>query len=98
MGLAEHDYMVQTHVVALTDDSLDDVLVDGNLLTQGEDLGGQAEAGRQKRSDQKVNRLDDAHEKVSQSCPDTAVVPRGRGIKPRNSLTANEYGITDRDS
>jgi hypothetical protein len=33
------------------------VLVEGNLLSQREVLGGQAEPGYQERSDQKVNRL-----------------------------------------
>ena len=51
------------------------MLVDGNLLPQCEDLGGQAKPGYQERSDQKVNRLDDAHEEVSQSCRDTAILP-----------------------
>ncbi len=41
-------------------------LVDGNLLLQGNVLGGPVLPGRQKRADQNVNRLSDAHEKVSQ--------------------------------
>jgi hypothetical protein len=68
-------------------------------LSQGEVLGSQAEPGHQERSDQKANRFDDAHEEVSQSCRETAILLReSRGIKPRNSLTENEYGIIDRDS
>jgi hypothetical protein len=47
------------------------VLVDGNLLPQCQIFGGQAEPGHQECPDQKVNRLDDAHEDVSQSCQDT---------------------------
>lgn len=46
--------------------AFDGVLVDGNLLPQCEDLGGQPEPGHQERSDQKLNRLDDAHEEVSE--------------------------------
>ena len=75
------------------------VLVDGNLLSQGQVLGGQHESGRQERSDQNVNRFDDAHAEVSQSCQNTAILlPGSLGIKPPNSLTENEYGIIDRDS
>ena len=43
----------------------DGLLVDGNLLSQGEVLGGQAEPGCQECSDQKIHRLDDAHGEVS---------------------------------
>ena len=51
------------------------VLIHGNLLPQCENLGGQAEPGHEERSDQKINRLDDAHEEVSQSWQDTAILP-----------------------
>ena len=37
------------------------VFEDGNLLSQGEVLGGETEAGYQEGSDQKENHLDDAH-------------------------------------
>ena len=55
--------------------AFDGVLIDGNLLPQCQVFGSQAEPGHQQCSDQKVNRLDDAHEEVSQSCPDTAILP-----------------------
>ena len=77
--------------------TFDGVLVDGNLLPQGEVLGGQAEPGHQECSDQKVDRFDDAHEEVSQSRRETGILlPRRLRIKPRNSLTGNAYGIIDR--
>ncbi len=41
--------------------AFDGLLVDGNLLSQRQILGGQAEPGYQERSDQKIDRLDDAH-------------------------------------
>ena len=77
--------------------AFDGVLVDGNLLPQGEVLGGQAEPGYQECSDQKVDRLDDAH----------GALPGWLGArrfyrqepqdsKPRKSLTGNEYGIIGR--
>ncbi len=50
--------------------AFDGVLVDGHLLPQCEVLGGQDEPGQQECPDQKIDRLDDAHEKVSQRCPE----------------------------
>ena len=68
-------------------------LVDGSLLSHRQIIGGQAEPGYQERSDQKINRLDDAQEEVSQSCRDTAILlPRSQGIKS-NSLTGHKYGV-----
>ena len=65
--------------------AFDGVLVDGHLLSQCEVLGGQTEPADQECSDQEVNRLDDAHGKVSRSCPDTAILlPSRLGIKSRN--------------
>jgi hypothetical protein len=45
-----------------------------------------------------MDRLDDAHEKVSQDSQGTAILlARRLGIKSRNSLTASEYGVISRD-
>ena len=77
--------------------AFDGLLVDGDLLSQSQVFGSQHESGRQECSHQKVNRLDDAQGKVSQGCRETAILPQGSlGIKPRNSLTPNEYGIISR--
>jgi hypothetical protein len=46
--------------------ALDGVLVNGNLLSEGQVLGGQTEPGDQERSDQKIDCLDDAHGEVSE--------------------------------
>jgi len=42
------------------------VLVDGDLLPQGEVFSHQAEAGYEERSDEEIDGLADGHEKVSQ--------------------------------
>jgi hypothetical protein len=41
--------------------AFDGVLVDGHLPPQGEVFGGQVEPGYQERSDEKKDRLEDAH-------------------------------------
>ena len=46
-----------------------------------------------------VNRFDDGHEDVSQSCRDQAILlPRSLDSKFRNSLTENEYRAISMDA
>ena len=59
--------------------AFDGLFVNGDLLSQSQVFGGQYESGRQKRSDQKVNHFDDAHEEVSQTCQGTAILPERPG-------------------
>lgn len=76
----------------------DCVAIHGNLLPQGEDLGGQVEPGHQQRSDQKVNRPDNAHAAVSEGCGGTPILlPEPPNSKRRKSLTDSENGITNRE-
>jgi hypothetical protein len=75
-----------------------DTIIDGNLLPKCKDLGGQAEPGHQECSDQKENRLDDAHGEVSHNRQKRPILsPRRMDIKSPNSLTFNEYGISNRN-
>jgi len=46
--------------------TFDGLFADRQLLSQGQILGGEAEPGHQERSDQKIDRLDDAHVEVSE--------------------------------
>ena len=61
------------------------------MLPEGEILGGQTEAAGQVCSDQKIKCLDDAHGRAPE------VVWTRLGIKSRNSLTENEYGVVSMD-
>ena len=74
----------------------DGVLVDGKLLPQCEDLGGPAEPGHQECSARKENSPDDAHRGVSRNRQDRAILsPKRLDIQSPNSLTFDEYGISN---
>ncbi len=72
------------------------VLKDGDLLPEGEILGGEAEPGCQECSEEKENRLDEAHGLAPGVAHQSDSTRQRPGSKRRNSLWWNENGIIAR--
>jgi hypothetical protein len=74
------------------------VLENGDLLPEGEILGGEAEPGCQEGSEEKENRLDEAHGPAPGIAHQSDSTRQAPGRKRRNSLWWNENGIIARHS
>ena len=73
------------------------VLIDGDLLPEGEILGGEAEPGCQEGLEEKENRLDEAQGRLPGVCT-SPILPGSAWRNVRNSQWWNENGIIARHS